>query len=292
MKIKEALIWAKKELKHKKIESWMLEAEIILAYIVKDTKEYLYAHPEDELNKKQEAGFRKLIQKRLTGWPTPYLIKHREFFGLNLFVNQKVLIPRQATESIIEYILENYRLDTNSKILEIGTGSGCIIVTLGKLFPVAKITAVDISKSALKIAELNAKNNVVRNIKFRQSNLFNKIKGRFDIIIANLPYLSPAKSKTIKYEPVVALNGGKQGLEIIKRFLFQAPNFLTPKGKIIIEISPTQKNALIKFIKKQLTDYHFNIEIRKDLSIKDRLVIITASQLKLGRPTSPELSPR
>jgi len=275
MKIKEALIWAKKQLKHKKIESWALEAEIILVYVVKNTKEYLYTHPENNLNKKQKSEFKKLIQKRLTGWPTPYLIKHREFFGLDFFVNQKVLIPRQATESIIEYILENYKLGAILKILEIGTGSGCIAISIGKYFPKTKIIAADISRPALKIAKLNAKNNVVKNIKFKQSNLFDKIKKKFDIIIANLPYLSPIKSKIIKHEPAVSLNGGKQGLEIIKRFLFQAPDFLTPKGKIIIEISPTQKNVLIKFIKKHLANYHLNIEIKKDLSGKDRLVVMS-----------------
>ncbi|MEK7580510.1 MAG: HemK/PrmC family methyltransferase, partial [Patescibacteria group bacterium] len=164
MKIKEALIWSKKRLEKEKSKSRALEAEIILAYVLKKNKEYLYTYPEKELNKKEAAKLKKLIRRKLRGWPIPYLIAEWEFFGLNFFVNPKVLIPRAETELIVEYILENYKPVAKLQILDMGTGSGCIAVALGKLFPYAKITAVDISAEALKIAKLNAKNNKVKNI--------------------------------------------------------------------------------------------------------------------------------
>lgn len=272
MTIKEALIFSNNKLKY--LDPYFLEGEILLSFILKKPKEYLYAHPEQKLTEAQLKNFKKLIGRRLKKEPIAYLIKQKEFYGLNFYVDKNVLIPRPETELIIDEVLRIANCELRIAICDIGTGSGCIAVTLAKLLAKAKITAIDIYPSALKIAKKNAKiNGVLKNIQFKKSNLFSKLKNyKFEIIVANLPYLTKKELTNVPYEPRQALFGGKNGLEIIEKFLSQAKNILKPDSIILLEISPTQLNNIKKLVKKYLPDK--KIKFIKDLNNKTRLIKI------------------
>jgi len=273
MTIKQALTWVNRILR--KIDSQFIEGSILLSFCLGKDKEYLYTHPEQRLTETQLKNYKKLIARRLKKEPIAYLIKQKEFYGLNFYVNKNVLIPRPETELIIDEVLKT--ITNNQKpitIADIGTGSGCIAVTLAKLLAKAKITAVDISPSALKIAKKNAKkHNVFKKIKFLQGDLIKPLKNqRFDLIIANLPYLTKKELTNVPYEPKPALNGGKDGLFYIKKFLSQVKNNIKPTSIIYLEISPPQVNKIKNLVKKYLP--RKKITFIKDLNKRDRIVKI------------------
>lgn len=222
-----------------------LDADILLSHVLKKPREFIYAHPEHELSKKQRKKYLELIARRKKLEPIAYIIREKEFFGLPFYVDKNVLIPRPDTEILVERILKLF--DTSRyagllRVLDVGTGSGCIAITLKKYLPRAKVIATDISQKALKIAKKNAKKNHAKII-FYCSDLFNNIPkkylGKIDIIVANLPYLpkNVAGKKSLKYEPNIAL----QDKKYLPRFLEQAKKYLSPHGKIFLETS--KKNA-------------------------------------------------
>jgi release factor glutamine methyltransferase len=230
-----------------------IETEIILGHILKKPREFLYTHGEKKLTPTQEKLFKQLAKRRTDGEPIAYLVGYKYFYGLKFKVTKDSLIPRPETEWIIEYIL-NKPLQESS-ILDIGTGSGCIAVTLKKHLPKSRITAVDISKKALRVAKQNAQSHKTK-VTFIESDLFFKVTGTFDIIIANLPYV-PAKDykkffTDLKYEPKNALTDGTNTFEIYKRFLQQVSSHTTPGTIILFEIDPLAKNILPKYVKQFL----------------------------------------
>lgn len=265
MTIKNLLIWGVKNLNSP------LEAEILLSFLLKKPKEYLYTWPEKKVSGKKITEYKKLIKKRQKGTPVPYLIKKKEFYGFNFYVDENVLIPRPESELLIDIALKFILPKKKFIIIDVGTGSGCLAITLAKLFPKIKIYALDISEKALKIAKLNAKKHNIKNIKFIQSDLLKRAPEKANLIIANLPYVKTKKiSGELKFEPEIALNGGKNGLKIIREFLKQAPKYLKKNGKILIEIAPELKNKILREAKK----YFKKVEIKKDLSKKERIVIL------------------
>jgi release factor glutamine methyltransferase len=247
-------------------------------------KELLYSHPETKLTKQQLLEFQNLIARRSQGEPVAYLQKTKEFYGLNFFVDKRVLIPRPETELLVEEVLKiiqskNYKPKT---VADIGTGSGCIIISLAKNVAASRkrqavsFHATDISKPALAVAKLNAKKHKVK-IKFYHGDLFKPLKNKkIDIITANLPYLDnyykSSKNPGLKFEPKTALEGYQQGLAVYEK-LFRQMAGLKPKPKIIIcEFGPTQAKKMEKLIKKYLPQYR--IIIKKDLAKLNRMAII------------------
>lgn len=203
MKICEALKLARSELE--KIRTSQLDAEVLLSFVLKKDKSYIFAHPEKELSQTQEKKFKALIKKRKLSWPIAYLIGTKEFYNLEFFVNQNVLIPRPASEKLVDQTLKEIKrlyaiCDKPLAILDIGTGCGCIAIAIAKNIKIPiEITASDICKRALSIAEKNAKYHRVK-IKFIQSDLLKNVREKPDIIVANLPYITPKIYKTLSFE--------------------------------------------------------------------------------------------
>ncbi|MDP2932738.1 MAG: peptide chain release factor N(5)-glutamine methyltransferase, partial [bacterium] len=242
---------------------------------------------ENKLSKKARGKFRELVKQRAKGLPVAYLTAEKEFFGRKFHVNPSVLIPRPETEQLVELVLQslkNYQLPTtNHQLLDLGTGSGCIAITLAAMMPIAsdnghhcKITASDISPTALNLARWNAKLHKVK-IKFVKSDLFKNIKGEFDIIVANLPYVPAANyqklKKTLRFEPKIALTDGTNIWRLYDRFFRQLPGHIKPRAKIFLEIDPTSKNRIIKWAKLHFP--RISIKFHRDLNGKIRYVMLT-----------------
>jgi release factor glutamine methyltransferase len=282
MTIKEAL-----KLGNKKLGKQNKDAEILLSLVLRKNKEFLFTYPERNLTKNQIERYRNFIIRRYKGEPVAYLTGHKEFFGLDFIVNKKVLIPRPETELIVE---EALKLTKNKKqpiiIIDVGTGSGCIIISLAKkLISGVLFFGADISKEALSIAKKNAKfNKVDKKIKFICSDLLkSSTSNSWDcnsrvIITANLPYLTPAQIKSspsIKYEPRLALAAGYDGLKYYKELFGEIKNkFFLDSGSLTLlcEIDPGQTEKI-----KKLANEFFGgkIKIIKDLSKKDRICLIS-----------------
>lgn len=280
------------ELKKAGIETAELDARVLLEDVLNKDSSYIFSHSEMPLTNSQYAKFRSQIRRRKKGEPVAYLTGHKEFYGYDFFVNKNVLIPRPETELIVEEtinyiknkILKNKKLERIS-IIDIGTGSGCIIVSLVlQLYKLSTLNfqlknyASDISRKALYVAQKNAKKYQVKNqIRFFHSNLFSnpRMPKKYDIIIANLPYVPTSyksQTKSLNYEPKSAIFADDNGTQIIKQFLNQAKSRINDDGLILIEVDP--RNA------KKLKNYAQNIfitsktELLKDLARLDRILII------------------
>ncbi|MEK7159651.1 MAG: peptide chain release factor N(5)-glutamine methyltransferase [Patescibacteria group bacterium] len=252
--IRDTLYHAAELLKQRKITSAHLDAEVILSFVFKKPKEYLYTYPEKLLSKPQSIIYKKLVNKRAKRFPVAYLIGRKEFFGLDFFVNKHVLIPRPETEFLVEQALTAAALFKNNlTIADIGTGSGCIAVALAKNLPGTKVFATDISKEALVVARKNSKHCGV-NVNFMHGSLSTPLKNKkIDIIMANLPYLPHSyKHESIKHEPRLALYAGKFGLESYERLFQQVARFKYQPKLILLEAGTIQMKLLQKIIKKNL----------------------------------------
>ena len=228
-------------------ESPILDTELILAHALKKPREFVYAHPEYKLSSAQLKKFKNLISRRSKGEPVAYLFNHKEFYGLDFYVDKRVLIPRPETEQIVDLTLQSFdtilrykfpsEIHSGSlRIVDVGTGSGCIAIAIKKYLPQCEVLATDISKPALEVARKNAKNNKT-NIKFYHGSLLSALPKKYykkiDLIVSNPPYLpaNVAKKKSLKYEPQVALRDRKQTQQLLK----QASIYLKSKGRIIYE---------------------------------------------------------
>lgn len=280
-----------------------LEIELILAHVLKKSREYMLAHQERQLTPKQISNFKFQILKRMKGMPIAYITGHKEFFGLNFLVNKNVLIPRPETELMVEEAIKLIKHNAKQvTIIDVGTGSGCIIITLAKLLNGIKksdfgysksyflFLATDTSKPALAVARQNAElHQLNKKIKFFQGSLLLPIlkskilnhKSKI-VILANLPYLTPNQIKnspSIRHEPKQALDGGNEGLKYYSQ-LFKQINFLFHNTRYIMnntvyllcEIDHSQTLKIKKLIKEILPKSF--CQIKKDLSGLNRLVII------------------
>jgi release factor glutamine methyltransferase len=265
-----------------------LDVELLLANELKKSREFVLAHPEIELTKKQETNYKQLIARRLKHEPLAYILGHKEFYGLNFLVTRDTLIPRPETEMLVEKTLQVItKIKTvHINIIDVGTGSGNIIISIAKNLKKRKINyfGVDISKKALQVAKHNAKKNNLAKIKFLKSNLLNyyleqtkTLKQASNLIIlANLPYLSKeiysATLPTVKnFEPKSALYSPASGLAHYEKLLKQI-KLLSTKYKIpttILEISPEQKPALKLLVLKYLPSAR--IDFQRDLAGKWRI---------------------
>jgi release factor glutamine methyltransferase len=244
----QALAWARSMLAETP-DSEPLDTPVLLMHVLGIDRAALLTHPEQTLTPEQIILYRELITRRAAGVPVPYLTGRRAFYDREFFVTPDVLIPRPETEHLIESALQwaQKRDTTTLRVVDVGTGSGAIVVTLAAFLPTARAWAVDVSAAALEIAQQNAiRHDVAERITFVQGDLMQPLIAadqRADLITANLPYIASDELDTlpvVKYEPRLALDGGADGLNLIRRLLAQAPRVLAAGGLLLMEIGAGQ----------------------------------------------------
>ena len=305
MNIKQSLEYGIKILKENGINEPVLKSRIILANILKQNKEYLLIHELEELNYNDINIYRKDINKLSKGIPLQYITNKQEFMGLEFYVDENVLIPQPDTEILVEEVIDIYRsyylsstkenkvggapmgaptkINSTIQILDLCTGSGAIGVAIAKNIANSEITLSDISKKAIEVAEKNCINVVGADFHIRpqnkiqiiQSDLFENINAKFDIIVSNPPYIKTEVIKAldteVQKEPRLALDGGPDGLNIYRRIINEAYKFLKPNGYLCLEIGYDQKEEVIKLIEG--TRKYKEVYSKKDLAGNDRIII-------------------
>jgi len=264
----ESLLAAIETLKGASVNSPRLTAETLLMFVLGCDRAHLFAHPECVLTADETSRFAATLAQRVRGVPTQYITGHQEFWGMDLIVSPAVLIPRPETEHLLEAVLELAR-DFGSpsapspRIVDVGTGSGCIALALAKELPHAEIHAVDISPAALDMARTNAaRHGLQERVRFQESDLleaFSHDTARFDFVVSNPPYVSEADKESLQpevreFEPPAALFAGPTGLDVIQRLIPQAQRALKCGGWLVMEIGQGQDAAvdaeLLKWNKK------------------------------------------
>ena len=265
-------------LKKNKIPNPQLDSEILLSNSIKRDKKYIILNPKEILNSEQTETFKNLIERRRRKEPVAYLINKKEFWKDEFFVNKDVLIPRPDTELIIEQVLKIYSKDSQLQVLDIGTGSGCILLSILKERPNFYGTGIDISKKSINVSKLNAKQlNLTSRVKFFHSSVDNFKIGKYDLIVSNPPYIKLFNLKylekdVISFEPKLALSGGFDGFSKIRKVINKAKNLIKKNGKFILEIGFNQKNKVKKILKEE--GFYVNKAIR-DYGNNDRCIIST-----------------
>ena len=256
------------------VETPHLDSTVLLAHALKTTKEKLYASLPDRISDADLAVFKALIEKRCNGIPVSYIRNRKEFYGLEFYVDRRVLVTRPDTEIVVDTLLSI--LDENPDFQEVHdlcTGSGCIAISLKHLKPLLAVTASDISPEAGEVFKLNSSHILHTELPFYCSDLFDKINGPFDIIVSNPPYLTDKEVDSMKRlawpEPVLALYGGKAGVAVTRRLIKQAPGHLHPGGFVVLESAP----AIMDELKKIMESSGFiDIVIIKDLGGRNRVI--------------------
>ncbi|HEV7820272.1 MAG TPA: peptide chain release factor N(5)-glutamine methyltransferase [Burkholderiales bacterium] len=218
----------------------VIDARALLRHVCGVDDAYLIAHADDSLSVTQTAAYQELIARRVAGEPIAYIVGTREFFSLDFIVTPAVLIPRPETELLVELALEHVSIDSTSSVLDAGTGSGCIAMTIAKHRPHARIVAVDRSAASLAVARANSDRHQTSNVELMQSDWFAALDNeRFDLIVANPPYIAAGDphllSGDLRAEPGGALVGGADGLEEIRAIVYAAPNHLKAGGVLVFE---------------------------------------------------------
>jgi release factor glutamine methyltransferase len=265
-------------LQKNKISNPQLDSEILLSNSIKRDKKHIILNPKEVLNSEQLRKFKNLIERRKKGEPIAYLINKKEFWKDEFFVNKDVLIPRPDSELIIEQVLKIYSKDDQLQILDIGTGSGCILLSILKERSNFYGTGIDISKKSINVSKFNAKQlNLTNRVKFFHSSVDNFNNGKYDVIVSNPPYIEQLSLKylekdVVNFEPKLALSGGFDGFSKIRKVINKASNLIKKNGKFILEIGFNQKNKVIKILKEK--GFYVNKAI-KDYGNNDRCIIST-----------------
>lgn len=252
------------------------EADILLAAVLKVSRAKLYSEPDWNISMEEKNSYQELLKRRGNREPLAYLLKTREFMGLEFYVDENVLIPRPETELLVEKTLEigkNKAGEKRVKVLDLCTGSGAIAVSLAFFWPLAAVTAVDISSEALKVAQKNAAQFQVE-VDFRQGDLFQPAQGeQYDIIVSNPPYVSVEEyeqcSPEVRREPVSAFIGGQDGLDFYRRIALEGERYLTPGGTVLVEIGCNQGPAVAGLFEER----GYKAAIYPDYSGLDRIVL-------------------
>ncbi len=275
MDIKTALKKGQLILKDNKIKSAELDSEILMSQAIRKDKKYIILNYNKKIKKKDLKYFDFLIQERVKRKPIAYLTKKKDFWKYEFLIDKNVLIPRPDTEVLVEQILELTKNKASMRILEIGVGSGCIILSILKEKKKFFGTGIDISTKSLKISEINSlKLGVNRRLKLFKSNIDNFNTGKYDLIISNPPYIKKnflkCLEKDISFEPVEALDGGIDGLSETRKIIIRSSELIKKKGYLFLEIGFDQKNK----VKKILENNGFYIKrVIKDLSNHDRCIV-------------------
>jgi release factor glutamine methyltransferase len=240
------------------------EAELLLGAILGFSQTKFFANPDFEISEKDFMRFRDLEKMRLAGKSVAAILSQKEFFGLNFFVDKNVLIPRPETEILVEEVL---KIQPKS-LLDVGTGSGCVAISVKKNLPNCKVWASDISPAALKVAQKNSQNLGVK-IEFIESDLLEKISREFEIIVANLPYVSQdsevIEAGVKKFEPSLALFSGADGLDLIRKLLIQISQLSQKPKFVLLEFGGGKQTEVLERFTKKLF-LNTGIEILSDLA--------------------------
>ena len=278
MNIQTVLNQASKILNNSSNASFKLDSEILLSEVIKKNRQYLILNSNEELKKENIKLFNYLLKRRKKGEPIAYLINKKEFWKQNFYINQNVSIPRPDTELLVEETLKLFNVNSKLNILDIGTGSGCILLSILNERKSFYGTGIDISKKAINVARFNAKMHQLSNrATFYNSDVDKFLIGKYDLILSNPPYI---KQKDLKYlevdikdfEPKLALDGGKDGFSKITKVISKTSTLLKRNGKFILEIGFGQKNRILNILKKN--NFFIN-KVLKDYGKKDRCIIST-----------------
>ena len=258
------------ELKKKEITTPRLDSEILLSNVLKKKREQILVKLNQTMKKKDISAFNKLIKRRAAKEPVAYIIKKKEFWSKNFKVNENTLIPRPETELLVQNLIKSYK-DKKISILDVGTGSGCILISLVSELPFSRGIGIDISTQAIKVAKENASLHKVKNkVKFFNKSIINLYNLKFDLLVSNPPYIERKNIKNLddgikNYEPLIALNGGNDGLDVIKKVIYKAKEILKINGRLAIEIGNGQSIKVSKelkknkfIIEKNIDDYYGN----------------------------------
>ncbi len=275
--LKDTLDEGNKYLQDANIDEWKTDAWYLFSHVLDIDRARYFTHLNELINKNQYNKYINLIEKRSNHIPLQHIIGYTEFMGLKIKVNDHVLIPRQDTEVLVEEVL---KVSHNKDVLDLCTGSGCIIISLKKLGNINKSLGSDISKDALVLARENAKLNDV-DVTFIESDLFNNIEGKFDIIVSNPPYIPSEDIEELSievrdYEPSGALDGKSDGLYFYRKIVEEVRSYIKPDGILFFEIGYNQADDLINILmSKGIND----IEVIKDLAGHDRVIKAHISNL-------------
>ncbi len=271
MRISELIIYGSKSLQKKFISSHLLDSEVILAKVLNKSRESLLISNDQLISNERVKKFKKIIQRRLKSEPLAYIFEEKEFWNKKFKVNNSTLIPRPETELMVEKIIHLFK-DKKPHVLDIGTGTGCILLSLVEGIHNSKGIGIDISKKAIEVANKNVANSKKKNnIKFYNRSL-EKIFGlKFDLIVSNPPYICSHQIKNLmedvkRYEPRIALDGGNDGLDVIKKVIYKSKNILKLKGMLALEIGHGQYKKVSQILKLEgfkerflIKDYQNNI---------------------------------
>ena len=274
----DVLNYGSKLLKNNNINSYNLDSELILAKVLNSSREELLINLDKKLNRKNFKKYKNLILRRKKNEPIAHIFQNKEFWKYNFIVNGNVLIPRPETEIIVQELLKLTNYNSSKHILDIGTGSGCIIISLLKNRPFCNGTAIDVSRKALKVAKSNAKMHHLENkIKFINNDIDKFNHNKYDFIVSNPPYINKFELKRLSsnvrlFEPKIALEAGIDGFREIKKIILRSKKLLKKNGKLIFEIGDKQKKYSIYLLKKN--GFYLN-KVCTDISTVPRVLIST-----------------
>ena len=269
---------ASKKLKKKNIRSALLDSELLLSKVIKKDRKFILLNPDKELNQNEQIDFKNLIIKRSKGKPLAYLTGIKSFWNYDFNINEKILIPRPETEIIIEQVLDIYKNKNNVNFLEVGIGSGCIALSILKEKKSFFATGIDLSRDCIEICRYNAnKLGVGDRLKLLKSDVDNLNFRKYDLIVSNPPYIKKLNlnklDKEVKnYEPRLALDGGLEGLSVIRKVIKKSSELIKTPGKFILEIGYDQKEPVKKMLKEN--NFYIN-KIVRDLAKNDRCIVST-----------------
>ena len=278
MNIQSAVIKGTNILKSKSIKTAQLDAEILMARVLGANREYIILNNNKDLEDQNFENFKSLIKERASRKPIAYLLNKKFFWNNEFYVNKNTLIPRPDTEIIIEQILKFTKNKNTLNILDIGVGSGCILLSILNERKKFTGTGIDISKNSLDICKINAKKLLVdKRIKLYKSDVDKFTQGKYDLIVSNPPYIKSSslkylESDVLKFEPKLALDGGLDGLLVIRKVIKKSSELIKRNGKFILEIGFDQKNKVIKLLNEK--GFYINSTI-KDYAKNDRCIVST-----------------
>ena len=277
MQLKQALASAVGQLESAEVGSPRLNAETLLMFVLGVNRAYLYAHPERELTSEEQAGYDEVVGQRSTGMPSQYITGHQEFWGLDFVVSPAVLIPRPETEHLVETVLELVRRVAKPKIVDVGTGSGCIALVLASELKDAEVLGVDLSADALEVARANAARlQLDDHAKFLQSNVLEALAGvhDFDFVVSNPPYVGRNEADKVQrsvfeFEPKIAVFSGESGLDVIRPLITQAHEALKSGGWLAMEIGFSMRDIVLELLLPTMWD---DIRVVPDLQGIPRVI--------------------
>ena len=276
MKIIDNLKDGYKILKENNISSYKIDCEILMSKTLNISREEVLLNLEKNVKKEEKETYFNLINRRKKNEPIAYIINNKSFWRNKFITNKNVLIPRPDSEHLVEQALRLIKNDQSKRILDIGVGSGCLSISILNERVNCKCDAIDPSKNALKLAKINANlHQLLDRIKFYKRDVDNFYNDKYDLIISNPPYINKHKIKylgTINYEPKIALDGGLDGLEIIRKVILKSKYLLKTNGKLILEIGYDQKYKVTNFLKEK--NFFIN-KIIKDYGNNDRCIVST-----------------